>query len=406
MKRNVCAALTLSLLSLLILAGCHDNNAPKETLVATAIPTETPLSPITEIDPTTAVNETSLEQIDLELKENHQIHAAVYAPDIQELPSCKLEPLQFDPQAVAAVLIPDDSSPFTVDYDEMRKSSTLTTENGNVLRIGSSSILLYRNQDQSDPTKFSKYDTILNLLTEYAKSNPDRQNDSLTFMTMEEAIRRAKNIFKELGLCWQPVLQTSIGMDHQQIMQYQQERFPEYDGIELQKTPVLDNLTQEDDAYLLTFGFFYNAVPIYGFPQEPDLEIGSDSPIPVYMSAEMIITPQGITWFNLTGGYKIVETDVRPLLSAEEAVAKYKQKWDSTILPLADENWEVYAIYLEYITKWTDGSPYLTPYWCLGRDAMITNQLTGETAWSRELGFSGKGARFNAFTGEELLYGG
>lgn len=405
MKRNVCAALTLSLLSLLILAGCHDNNAPKETLVATAIPTETPLSPITEIDPTTAVNETSLEQIDLELKENHQIHAAVYAPDIQELPSCKLEPLQFDPQTVAAVLIPDDSSPFTVDYDEMRKSSTLTTENGNVLRIGSSSILLW-NEDQSDPTKFSKYDTILNLLTEYAESNPDHQNDSLTFMTMEEAIQRAENIFKELGLCWQPVLQTSIGMDHQQIMQYQQERLPEYDGIELQKTPVLDNLTQEDDAYLLTFGFSYNAVPIYGFSQEPDIELRSDSPIPVYMSAEMIITPQGITSFNLTGGYKIVETDVRPLLSAEEAVAKYKQKWDSTILPLADENWKVYAIYLEYITKWADGSPYLTPYWCLGQDSMMTNRLTGETAWSREFGFSGTGVRFNAFTGEELLYGG
>lgn len=405
MKRNMCAALIFCVLSILILAGCQDNHAPKETMAVTAESTEESVLLISEIDPTAVVNETSLKKIDVELKENHQIHAAVYAPDIQELPSCKLEPLQFDPQAVAAVLIPDDSSPFTVDYDEMRKSSTLTTENGNVLRIGSSSILLW-NEDQSDPTKFSKYDTILNLLTEYAESNPDHQNDSLTFMTMEEAIQRAENIFKELGLCWQPVLQTSIGMDHQQIMQYQQERFPEYDGIELQKTPVLDNLTQEDDAYLLTFGFSHNAVPIYGFPQEPDLEIGSDSPIPVYMSAEMIITPQGITLFNLTGGYKIVETDVRPLLSAEEAVAKYKQKWDSTILPLADENWEVYAIYLEYITKWTDGSPYLTPYWCLGRDAMITNQLTGETAWSRELGFSGQGARFNAFTGEELLYGG
>lgn len=406
MKRNVCIVLTVCLLSLLILTGCQDNYTPNETLAVTANTAEAMLPPATEIDPTAAVSEPPLKQIDLELKENHQIHAGVYAPDIQELPSYKLEPLQFDPQAVAAVLIPDDSSPFTVDYDEMRKSSFLTTENGNVLRIGSSSILLYRNQDQGDPAKFSRDDTILGLLTEYAQSNPNHQNDSLTFMTMEDAIQRAENIFKKLGLCWKPVLQTSIGMDHQQIMQYQQERFPEYEGIELQKTPVLDNLTQEDDAYLLTFGFSYNAVPIYGFPQEPDLEIGSDSPIPVYMSAEMMITPQGITSFNLTGGYKTVETNVRPLLSAEEAVAKYKQKWDSTILPLADENWEVYAIYLEYITKWADGSAYLTPYWCLGRDAMITNRLTGETAWSRECGYSGTGVRFNAFTGEELLYGG
>lgn len=406
MKRNVCAVLTFSLLSLLIFAGCQDNYTPKETLAVTATSAEAMLPPVTEIDPTAAVNETPLKQIDLELKENHQIHAGVYTPDIQELPSYKLEPLQFDPQAVAAVLIPDDSSPFTVDYDEMWESSTLTTENGNVLRIGSSSILLYRNQDQGDPAKFSRDDTILGLLTEYAQSNPDHQNDSLAFMTMEEAIQRAENIFKELGLCWQPVLQTSIGLDHQQIMQYQKEQLPEYEGIELQKTPVLDNLTQEDDAYLLTFGFSCNAVPLYGFPQEPGLELGSDSPIPIYMSAEMMITPQGITWFNLTGGYKIVETDVRPLLSAEEAVAKYKQKWDSTILPLADENWEVYAIYLEYITKWTDGSPYLTPYWCLARDSMITNRLTGETTWSREVGYSGSGARFNAFTGEELLYGG
>lgn len=405
MKRNMCAALTFSVLIILMLAGCQDNPVPKDTMAVTTKSTEEQVLLISEIDTTAVVNETSIKQIDLELKENHQIHAEVYAPNILELPSYKLEPLQFDPQAVADVLIPDDSSPFTVDYDEMRKSSTLTTENGNILRIGSSSILLW-NEDQSNPTKFSKYDTILNLLTEYAESNPDHQNDFLTFMTMEEAIQRAENIFKELGICWQPVLQTSIGMDHQQIMQYQQERFPEYDGIELQKTPVLDNLTQEDDSYLLTFGFSYNAVPIYGFPQEPDLELSSDSPIPVYMSAEMIITPQGITWFNLTGGYKIVETDVRPLLSAEEAVAKYKQKWDSTILPLADENWEVYAIYLEYITKWTDDGLYLTPYWCLGIDSQLTNQFTGEKSWIREVGFSGKGARFNAFTGEELLYGG
>lgn len=406
MKRNVYVVLTVGLITLLILAGCQNNYTPKETLTETANSAETMLPPVTEIDPTAAVNETPLKQIDLELKENHQIHAEVYAPEIQKLPSYKLEPLQFDPQAVAAVLIPDDSSPFTIDYDEMRESSFLTTEKGNVLRIGSSSIFLYRNQDQGDAAKFSKDDTILNLLTEYAESNPGHQNDSLAFMTMEDAIQRAENIFKELGLCWQPVLQTSIGMDHQQIMQYQQERLPEYEGIELQKTPVLDNLTQEDDTYLLRFGFSYNAVPIFGFPQEPNLELRSDAPIPVYMSAEMMITPRGITSFNLTGGYKIVETDVRPLLSAEEAVAKYKQKWDSTILPLEDENWEVYAIYLEYITKWADGSPYLTPYWCLGKDAMMTNRLTGETAWSREFGFSGTGVRFNAFTGEGFLYGG
>lgn len=405
MKRNVCAALTLGVLSLLMLAGCQETKAPKETLAVTAELAAQPIPAISEIDPNAVVGKTALKQIDLELKENHQIHAAVYAPNIQELPSYRLEPLQFDPQAVATVLIPDDSSPFTVDYDEMRKSSTLTTENGNVLSIGSSSILLW-NEDQSDPTKFSKYDTILNLLTEYAQSNPDQQNDSLTFMTMEEATRRAENIFKELGLCWQPVLQTGIGMDHQQIMQYQQEQLPEYEGIQLKKAPVLEDLTQEDDAYLLTFGFSYNAVPIYGFSQEPDIELRSDSPYPVYLSAEMIITPQGIAWFNLTGGYKIVETEVRPLLSAEEAVEKYRQKWDVTLLPPEDENWEVYAIYLEYITKWADGSPYLTPYWCLGRDSQVTNRFTGEKEWSREVGFSGTGVRFNAFTGEDYSYGG
>lgn len=392
MKRNACTVLALGILSVLLFAGCQKETIPASTDAAD--------------ESTLPVSETTLQQIDLELKENHQIHAPVYAPDVQELPCCKLEPLQFDPQTVAAVLIPDDSSPFTVTYDEMRKSSTLTTENGNVLRIGSSRISLHRNQDQDDPAKFSKYDTILNLLTEYAESNPDHQNDSLTFMPMEDAIQRAGNIFKELGLCWQPVLQTSIGMDHKQIMQYQQERLSEYEGIELLKTPVLDNLTQEDDTYLLTFGFSCNGVPIYGFPQEPRLQIGSDAPIPVYVSAEILITPQGITWFHLMGGYKIVETDVQPLLSAQEAVEKYRQKWDSTILPLDGENWRVYTIYLEYITKWKDGSLYLTPYWCLGWESLLTNRKTGETVWSTKAGYSGTGARFNAFTGEELLYGG
>lgn len=406
MKRNAWAALVLGILSLLIFAGCQADRAPEEPLLAAAGLTTESVPLAAEITPSDVVSEIPLKQIDLELKENHQIHAAVYAPDIRDLPSYKLEPIQFDPQAVAAVLIPDDSSPFTVDYDEMRKCSFLTTENGNVLRIGSSSILLYRNQDQGDPAKFSKYDTILNLLTEYAQSNPDRQKDSLAFMTMQEVIQRGETILKDLGIVWQPVLQTSIGMDHEQIMQYQQEHISEYEGLQLQKMPILDHLTQDDDAYLLVFGFSYNGVPIYGFPQEPKMEIQGDGPFPIYMYAEMIITPQGIPWFNLTSGYKIVETDTSPLLSAEEAVAKYKQEWDSTILPLADENWEVYAIYLEYITKWADGSPYLTPYWCLGRDATITNQLTGETVWSREVEFSGNGARFNAFTGEELLYGG
>ena len=131
MKRNVCAALTLSLL---IFAGCQDNPAQKETPAATVQLTEESVPAITEIDPTAAVNETSLKQIDLELKENHQIHAAVYAPNIRELPSYKLEPLSFDPQTVAAVLIPDDSSPVTVSRDDTGNTTTLTTGNGNILK--------------------------------------------------------------------------------------------------------------------------------------------------------------------------------------------------------------------------------------------------------------------------------
>ena len=82
MKRNICAALALSVLSIQILAGCQDNYTPKGTLTVTTNSTEAMLPPVTKIDPTAAVNEIPLKRIDLELKENHQIRAEVYAPDI------------------------------------------------------------------------------------------------------------------------------------------------------------------------------------------------------------------------------------------------------------------------------------------------------------------------------------
>ena len=77
MKRNICAALALSVLSIQILAGCQDNYTPKGTLTVTTNSTEAMLPPVTKIDPTAAVNEIPLKQMDLELKENHRIHAEV-----------------------------------------------------------------------------------------------------------------------------------------------------------------------------------------------------------------------------------------------------------------------------------------------------------------------------------------
>lgn len=400
MKKYAIGMLIVSILITAFLTACNNTESTKKIITTNSVGDTEP-SEVMRTE--NGVEPNYLKIIDLVLKENHQIHAAVYTPEIDECSSYKLEALQIDPETAAKILFPEDSSPYTVEYDERRDQTVLSTEMGNILYTRPISLLFTR-----DGVESSKYDAIGDLLMRYAEAYPEKQKDSLDFMTMDDAISLGEKILKDLGVCWQPVLQTNMAMNHQELMQYQEELFAADENLEYQTYDPfdnvydLDNLTQEDDAYLLRFGFAYNTLPIFGFDNEPSIQFHDGVFPPSASYAEIIITRDGVRYFDMIGGYRIVETyESKPILSAEDAVEKYKEKWDMTLMPMPEDNWRVPLLYLEYLPITTDDGKVLIPYWCFAREAELTNTKTGEKFWTA-LG----GIRLNAFTGEEHAYGG
>lgn len=400
MKKYAIGMLIISILITASLTACNNPESTKE-IITTNHAGDTEPSEVVRTE--NSVEPNYSKKIDLALKENHQIHAAVYAPEIDVCSSYKLEALQIDPEAAAKILFPEDSSSYTVEYDERREQTVLSTEMGNILYARPISLLFMRDGEESN-----KYDAIGDLLKRYAEAYPEKQKNSLDFMTMDDAISLGEKILKDLGVCWQPVLQTSMAMNHQEMMQYQEELFAADENLEYQtydpfdNVYVLGNLTQEDDAYLLRFGFTFNNLPIFGFDNEPSVQFQDGVFPPSASYAEIIITRNGVRYFDMIGGYRIAETyESKPILSAEDAVEKYKEKWDMTLMPMPEDKWRVSSLYLEYLPIATDDGKVLIPYWCFAREAELTNTLTGEKVWTA-LG----GIRINAFTGEEHAYGG
>lgn len=403
MKKEITTILAFLLLISICLSGCMKPKPDNDFEPVNTANDEEKNDATGDVNTATDIPSDSSCSIDLIIKDNHQIHASVYAPDLNECPSYRLEPIQFDPKVAVRILLPEDNSTYTIEYDDRRNQTVLSTESGNIIYARSISLMYMR-----DDTESNKFDAIGDLLTRYAEAHPEKQTDSLDFMTMDDAILMAEKMLKDLGICWQPVLQTSMGMDHQKMMQYQQELYAADKNLEYKtydpfgKVYVLENLTEADDAYILRFGFMYNDLPIFGFDNEPSVQFQDGVLPPSQSYAEIIITRDGVRYFDMIGGYRIVETyESKPILSAEDAVEMYKEKWDMTLMPMPEDNWRVPLLYLEYLPVTTDDGKVLIPYWCFAREAELTNTKTGEKFWTA-LG----GIRLNAFTGEEHAYGG
>jgi hypothetical protein len=241
---------------------------------------------------------------------------------------------------------------------------------------------------------------IEDLLTRYAEKYPDADMSDLTFMSYEDAIALGVSAIQACDIPFSPILDTCIGLGYKEIMDWQQELLSDESNSYnvFGKTVILSDLSSNDDAYFLSFSFYYDDVPIYG-TNSPSI-VYADAvfpPSPGY--AKMLITSSGISYFDLYPAYTVTgEKEISTIISPDEAIAKVKENYDNVIISTETK---IVSVYLEYIPVESDGQTVLHPYWCL----CITHKITaedGKSYWSDYL----TAERVNAFTGKELKYGG
>lgn len=391
MDKGLTVKLISTLLMLSMLTGCVGEETQK-----TQPDTEQKIS---SVDQAAANPKT----IDLELKENHHVHATVYAPEHPISRTYELKPLDIDAETALKVLLPEDTSPFTKETDEEFGRVSLTTQAGHKIMIDRDIVSL----GFQDLDKDGKYGEILGLIELYWDEFPEKEPENLDFMTAEEAIAKGEQLLADLGVPYTPEVQFCGSMTHEQLMAYQQERlardadmeFPDYDPFG--KVAKLTDLTAEDDSYSIFYGFSYDDLPVYGCKGEPAIGTRDNVFPPMGTYAQVLISRSGLTSFMLIGAYAIDQsTNEGPLLTADEAVGLYQAYWDETLQPMPEEDWLVDSVYLEYIPKHEGDVLVLTPYWCIVNKSKYTNTLTGKEEWSH-----GAGMRYNALTGGDFANG-
>lgn len=390
MNKRLTVSLTSVLLILSMLVGCGGNVS------------QHPPKPSTEQAPISAANPKT---IDLELQENHQVHATVHAPEHPVGRTYALEPLSLDAEAALKILLPEDTSSVTREEDQEFGRVILTTQAGHKIITYEDSISL----GFHDLDKDSKYGEIIRLIELYHDEFPEKEPENLDFMTMEQAIAKGKQLLSDLGVPYTPVAQLCGAMTHEQLMAYQKERlardttmeFPDYDPFG--KVAHLTDLTAAEDSYSIFYGFSYDDLPIYGYKGEPSIASYNDTFPPVGAYAHVLISRSGMTSFTLMGAYQITPTgsETTPL-TANEAIKLYQSHWEEKLQPIPEEYWLVDSMYLEYIPQFADDSKVvLMPYWCIVTKSRYTNTRTGK----EELSHIGSGMRFNALTGGDYANG-
>lgn len=372
----LCASLMVTLLS-----GCGINEA-HENHTEVNIPT----------DSTYLGNkETTSQHISLELGTNFIIDADITYPQPEIVSSYILEMIQIEPEDAATLFFPDDASISSIEYfDWLPGGYVVETANGNKFDISYS--ITYRSPE------YSKYYEIADLLSRYADAYPEEIGKSISFMTMEDAQKVGESAFSALGISFEPVLKTGIALKHKQIEAWQQELLNDPTYTDFGKFQILSGLSDDDDCYYLYFTFSCDGIPIYE-PSEPSVQFADNVFPPSPVSAEMIITPNGVQYFTISNTtYIVTEKQTSTVISLEYAIEVLKAKYDLVILT---EPQRVSEIWLEYIPVESIEGFTLVPYWCFVIDFGYVDSA-GNMVWQE----SANAERINALTGEDFMYGG
>ncbi|MFT3984357.1 MAG: hypothetical protein QM697_10650 [Lachnospiraceae bacterium] len=261
-----------------------------------------------------------------------------------------------------------------------------------------------------DSETSAKSQDILDVLQRYGEAHPQEKPRSLSFMSPQEAIKQGEELIKKLGLISNPDIQAGqiVGLNAEEIMNWQNELLKDngyMEGVNIGKTTILNDLTTEDDAYLLAFSLRYQDVPIFNQDNEPSISSASDGLVPPSAKVNMLVTAKGLRYFSLEGGVSANGTASQPqeIISAEQALSMLEEKYKDTVRfgkQCITEIWLEYIPQSDNNNQKPDAPVTLTPYWCFRLASF--DDATGKMD-RREFDSA---ERINAITGKDLAYGG
>lgn len=350
------------------------------------------------VTPAPEPNVSEPQHISEQLTDGLYIDADVPSPTLEKYSSYTLGKLSLESETAKAVFFPENGTVSMVYTDAQGNAY----ESGDYAIFGENGERLSKSRYNVsfNNAQYQQHLEIEDLLDRYAEKYPEEKEHSLAFMSREEALALGASTIQALGIPFTPVADVCIGLEHNRIMAWQQELLNDkssyYDPFG--KAIILSRLDDDDDAYYLRFSFSYKDISIFGV-DSPDISFADAVFPPSAAYAKMLITANGIEHFDLYPAYVVSGVkESGPIISPEDAIAKVKESYENMIL---FGKAKIISICIEYIPFETAGQTVLRPYWCLS----IAHENTGEdgkTYWSDHL----TAERINAFTGEDLKYGG
>lgn len=326
-----------------------------------------------------------------ELCDNLYIDAEAVIPGKDQYRTCTLKMVDSDPDRLFDLFCPEGHGNYTAEehdyytvYNESSGKQLVVYED--VMNVISYTTYNFKTEER--PLHELKY-----LMYYHTMEHPNAAPHDLSFMSVEEMEGFGRDFLTRLGISWEPKLFRSVTLSGSEIMDFQQELFG--DGgtyVSLGITPT--DLTAAKDACYLQFNFAWDGIPLNGF-DEPVASSHENFGAAADAKATILLNADGIQACEISLPCAVeTVSDPRPILSLEEATALLKEKYDLLILP--DEQ-QILDIWMEYIPVKQDEKWILTPYWCF----VVTDERT--TGARNSFGYAN---RFNAFTGEDLAYGG
>lgn len=338
-----------------------------------------------------------LQHITEQLSDNLYIDADILYPEFDTCPSYAIMELSFDQSAAEAVFFPSGEDP----------ALTYEDESGNTYRDGGYA-LVGGNGERLVKTPFgvsfinSRYQQNLeteDLMIRYAEKHAEQESEQLSFMSQEEAIALSTKAIQSCGIELIPVMEECIGLEYEELVAWQQELLKNessfYDPFG--KAYILPESSNVGGSYYLSFSFSQDDIPVLGI-SSPSVVFADAVMPPSPMYAKILISAEGIEHFDLYPTYTVTGiTDRQPIILPDTAVAKVKEYYDGAQF---FGSFKILSVYLEYVPIEKGGQTTLNPYWCVTMTGSIEED--GTSRWSDHL----TAERINAFTGEDLKYGG